>query len=97
VLVAADGNEALRVFERDWQTINLVVLDLRMPQLSGRETLQGIWSIDPFARVLVSSGHAAEHERIAASEPIAGSLSKPYDVDDLVSAVRAALDKSGSE
>ena len=95
VIVASDGNEALRIFETDWQTIDLVVLDLRMPHLSGRETLAAIWRIDPRARVLVSSGHADEHERIAASEPIAGSLSKPYDLEDLLHAVRAALDKKG--
>jgi PAS domain S-box-containing protein len=94
VIVAEDGHEALRIFESEWRSIDLVVLDLRMPRLSGRETLQQIWRIDPFARVLVSSGHADEHDRIASSEPIAGSLSKPYDVEELAEAVRAALDKT---
>jgi CheY-like chemotaxis protein len=93
VLLAEDGPSALSVFEREWHEIDLVILDLRMPRLSGRDTLHGLWRIHPGARVVVSSGHASEHERVAASEPVAGSLAKPYGFDELVRAVRQALDR----
>jgi two-component system cell cycle sensor histidine kinase/response regulator CckA len=93
VLLAEDGPSALALFEREWRAIDLVVLDLRMPRLSGRDTLHRLWVIDPGARVIISSGHAGEHERVAESEPIAGSLAKPYGFEELVRAVRDALER----
>jgi CheY-like chemotaxis protein/two-component sensor histidine kinase len=93
VLLAEDGVAALALYERAHREIDLVVLDLRMRRLSGRDTLHAIWKINPNARVLISSGHAGEHERVAASEPIAGSLPKPYGFEELARAVRDALDR----
>ncbi len=96
VLLAEDGPSALTAFEEKWREIDLVVLDLRMPRLSGRDTLHGLWRIHEGTRVVVSSGHAGEHERVAATEPVAGSLAKPYGFDELVRAVRDALDQKSS-
>jgi len=91
VILAEDGAEALAIFERDWRSIDLVVLDLRMPHLSGRDALQAMLRIHPGVRVLVSSGHAAEHERLEQMAHVAGSLRKPYDLSELTRAVRSAL------
>ena len=93
VLTAEDGVSALALYERAHHEIDLVILDLRMRTMSGRDTLHGVWKINPRARVLVSSGHAGDHERVAESEPIAGSLPKPYGFDELARAVREALDR----
>jgi two-component system cell cycle sensor histidine kinase/response regulator CckA len=93
VLLAEDGPSALHTFEQRWREIDLVILDLRMPYLSGRDTLHGLWRIHPDARVVISSGHADEHERVAAAEPVAGSLAKPYGFDELVQSVREALER----
>jgi PAS domain S-box-containing protein len=94
VLCAEDGVEALRLYEHMHREIHLVILDLRMRNMSGRETLHAIWRVNPEARVLISSGHAGDHERVAESEPIAGSLPKPYGFDELARAVREALDRN---
>ena len=89
---AEDGVAALSVFEEHLAAIDLVVLDLRMPRLSGRDTLRGIRRMRPDVRVVVSSGHAGDHEVILESEAVAGELRKPYDQDQLTATVRAVLD-----
>jgi len=89
VLTAEDGVEAVETFERQRAEIDLVVLDVTMPRMSGRDALRHILDIDPAARVLFSTGFSAED--LASVDGAIGLLSKPYRPQDLVTAVRAAL------
>jgi DNA-binding NtrC family response regulator len=91
VLLAEDGVLAIDLFQRQWRSIDLVILDLRMPKLSGRDTLHALWQVDPAARVLVTSGHSDDYQCVADSEPVAGCLRKPWTSDELARAVRDAL------
>src|SRR5262249_15809414 len=59
VLVAADGQQAVEVFERERDRIELVLLDLMMPQLSGRDALRRMRALAPDLRALFASGYSA--------------------------------------
>jgi len=87
VLLAEDGMQAIDLFKKNRGAIDLVVLDLTMPQRSGMEVLRAIRAIDPGARIILSSGSPP-------AEPVPGTtfLSKPYRADMLAKAVRSALD-----
>ena len=87
VVLAEDGVRAIELFKSNRKAIDLVVLDLTMPQRSGMEVLRAIRDIDPGMRVILSSG-------IPPTEPVPGTtfLPKPYRADGLVKVVRAALD-----
>jgi len=94
VLVAQDGREGLEIYARERDRIDLVILDLAMPGLSGQETLQMIRMLDPTAKVLISSGDDEKVEgprcrRLGA----VGFVAKPYRLADIAQAVRAALDQ----
>jgi two-component system, cell cycle sensor histidine kinase and response regulator CckA len=89
VLTAEDGAEAVETFARQRTEIDIVVLDVTMPRMSGRDALRHILDIDPAARVLFSTGYSAED--LASVDGAIGLLSKPYRPQDLVTAVRAAL------
>ena len=89
VLEAADGAEAVAVYRRQ-AGIDLVVLDLTMPKLSGREALGELRRLNPKVCVLLASGYAAE----AAGEEVAGFVPKPYGEQELARAVRQALEQS---
>jgi PAS domain S-box-containing protein len=93
VLLAEDGVEALNLYRGKPEEISLVVLDLTMPHLSGREVLQKLLEIDPNVRVLLASGYSAEHAIDFESDRIVGFVGKPYRPDDLARHVRSALDK----
>ena len=94
VLTARNGEEALRVFNKHEGSIDLVLLDLTMPVMGGRDCLKHLKRIDPRVRVLVSSGFSAEG---TASELLReGALAyvqKPYDIDALARVVRQAIEQ----
>jgi PAS domain S-box-containing protein len=90
VLEARDGAAAVDLFRREHDRIDLVILDLTMPRLSGRDAFRSMTAIAPDARVLFSSGYSADD--MSDVSGAVGLLAKPYRPQDLVSAVRRALD-----
>jgi CheY-like chemotaxis protein len=94
VLLAEDGVEAVDIFQRERHLIDLVILDLTMPRLSGNDACRRMLEIDPGVRVLFSSGYFAE-DLTAGEDRIVGFLHKPYRQDELGKAVRAALEQAG--
>ena len=84
----------MELYERERGQIDLVVLDLTMPQLSGRDAFRRLRAIDPHVRVLFASGYSAEHLTMDEGEHILGFVAKPYRPEDLANKVRAALDSA---
>jgi PAS domain S-box-containing protein len=97
VVVAEDGQDALEIYQRNAGEIDLVILDLTMPRLSGRDTFHQLLSIDPNVRVLFSSGYSAEQMTEADREGVLGFVNKPYRPQGLAQTVRAALDQARSK
>ncbi|MDZ7363392.1 MAG: ATP-binding protein [candidate division KSB1 bacterium] len=92
VLLAREGQEALRLFAERRHEIALVILDMVMPRLSGREVFRRLKEIDPQVRVLLSSGYSADGDAQAIlNEGVIGFVQKPYLVSDLARAVKRAL------
>ena len=89
VLLAEDGAEAVGVFARERSQIDLIVMDMTMPRLSGREAYRQIASLGTNVPVLFSSGYSAED--VSDLEGSLGLLSKPYRPQELVAAVREAF------
>jgi len=94
VLLAEDGLQAIDTYLRQKGRIHLIVLDLTMPHLSGRDTLAELVKYDPHVPVLISSGYSAESLTPAESDHILGFVGKPYRPEELASAVRAAIDQA---
>jgi two-component system, cell cycle sensor histidine kinase and response regulator CckA len=93
VLLADDGQEAIDIYRRDPAQIDLILLDLTMPRVSGRDALHQLLEIRADVRVLIASGYSAEHLSAEDHEHICGFVNKPYRPDDLALAVRTALDR----
>jgi CheY-like chemotaxis protein len=90
---AGDGKEALEFLEK-YPGIRLVVLDLTMPRLSGRETLARIRSRWPELKVLIASGYSVDGgEPEVLSWGAQGFLQKPYRPGQLLNLVREILDR----
>ncbi|MCU0492687.1 MAG: PAS domain S-box protein [Chloroflexaceae bacterium] len=89
VLTAADGQEALEIYDAQRASISLVLLDLTMPRLSGDEALAILHTMRPDLPVVVMSGYRAEEitPRFAA-EPHVTFLQKPFSADELQAQVR---------
>jgi PAS domain S-box-containing protein len=96
VLLAEDGEQAVEMYRRQREKIDLVVLDLTMPRLSGQDAFRQMELIDPSVRVLFASGYSSEAVSPEELDQVAGFIGKPYRMDELTRAVREALDRPRS-
>ncbi len=94
VLAAADGPDAVRLLERYRGPIHLVLTDVIMPGMNGRELAQRLVQRRPGLRVLYMSGYPGDaivHR--GALEPGTAFLQKPFMPEDLARKVREVLDQ----
>ena len=96
VLAAADGEEALRVYEENRTAISLILLDLVMPKLMGSEVCRHIRSDNPQAKVILCTGYDREAAQCSFDEQrIPHVIEKPFDSATLLRTVREMLDNGG--
>ena len=92
VLAAQGGHEALNVYREHGATIDLVILDIIMPDLNGGEVFDRLLAMDPEVRVLLSSGYSIEDQ---AAEIMArgcdGFIQKPFQLEELHRQIRELL------
>jgi signal transduction histidine kinase len=86
VRVASDGIEGLELFRQERP--DLVLLDLSMPRMSGREVLKEMRQIDPHIKVLLFTGYATDEEEFGHS---VGVVHKPFMAADLIAAITQAM------
>ncbi|MBU0993430.1 MAG: PAS domain S-box protein [Proteobacteria bacterium] len=92
VITCKDGNEAVATYQKDWERIHLVILDLVMPGISGAETFAALRRINPLSKVLLSSGYSIDGQ--AQSLLDGGALDfiqKPFTISQLTAKVAEAL------
>lgn len=92
-LTAPDGETAVELCRRRHGDIAAVVTDLMMPGMDGVETIRALRKVDAGLEFIAMSGGASPRE-VAALEALGvkAFLQKPFGVDDLVQALRRALD-----
>jgi PAS domain S-box-containing protein len=94
VLLADNGQAAVDILKKQGRDIDLVILDLVVPQVNGQQTYKLLKQIKADIRVLLSSGRTlSEHTKRALSCGSAGILQKPYQPTDLLRQVERALGK----
>ena len=79
VLRAEDGSIGVRHYEQNKDRVELIILDLSMPGMSGVEVAAQLRAIDPRARIIMSSGYTEEDVRLRfPSLQCNGFIQKPY-------------------
>jgi CheY-like chemotaxis protein len=93
VLAAGNGRHALGVVEQHAGPIDVLVTDLVMPEMGGRELARCVVAARPTVRVLYTSGYTAEAmNQQAVLEPTDAFLGKPFTPDSLLRAVQALVE-----
>lgn len=93
VLEASNGEEALRLYERRGSDIQLVLTDMVMPHMSGRELGEKLRSLRPDLKIIYMSGYTDDVlVRTGALGPGMSFLQKPLRPEVLAAKVREALD-----
>jgi PAS domain S-box-containing protein len=97
VLGAANGEEAIRIFQTEAANLSCVVMDLTMPGIDGIQASAELRRIRPDIPILLASGFD-EHElsQRFAGQGLAGFIQKPYGVDNLAQPVLRLCQKRPS-
>ena len=92
VLTAREGREAIEVYQKHGDTIDLVLLDIIMPNMKGGEVFDRLKEINPEVKVLLSSGYSIDGEASQILERGgSGFIQKPFDMNQLSQSIRAML------
>jgi PAS domain S-box-containing protein len=93
VRTAKTGQEALDIYQREGDAIALVILDMIMPIMSGRDLFERLKAIDPQVRTLLSSGYSLDGQAAEILERgCDGFLQKPFTLDALSQKIRSILE-----
>jgi two-component system, cell cycle sensor histidine kinase and response regulator CckA len=94
ILLATTGAEAVKIFEKDFDKIDIVLLDVVMPTMDGPRAFEKMAAIKPHLRAIFTTGYTTEVESLAA---LVGRevqvLHKPYSSKELGQKVRSLLDQ----
>ncbi len=94
VLTAPNGETALKIFREKGKHISLIILDLIMPGIGGKNCLDLILKEDPSARVIIASGYSVDGSTKKELASITkGFISKPFELSQMLSIVRKTLDE----
>ena len=92
VFQAADGIEAMEVYESHHRSIDLVILDMIMPGMGGEEVLRRLRESSRKVKVVISSGFMSEEQREKLQEyGVDGFLDKPYGDTDVIGIAKSVL------
>jgi two-component system cell cycle sensor histidine kinase/response regulator CckA len=92
VFRARSGNEAIETYEENKDHIDMIILDMVMPQMGGGETYDRLKEIDPDVKVLLSSGYSIDGQaKDILSRGCDGFIHKPFGMEELVSKTREIL------
>ena len=93
IIEAANGREGYDIFTHRKEEIDLVILDLTMPEMSGTDLLKKMKKINPVLKVIITSGYPRDALVNAFVRQGAGFLQKPFPVEELADAIRKLFDE----
>jgi CheY-like chemotaxis protein len=93
VMIARGGEEAVMMYRMNRDHVDLVVMDMIMPDMNGGEAIEKIKAINPHAKVLLSSGYSINGmaRKIMDRCGVEGFLQKPFQVDQLVGKINEVM------
>jgi two-component system cell cycle sensor histidine kinase/response regulator CckA len=94
VLRAADGETALDIYRRSKETIDVVLLDIGLPKMAGRDVLLKIKNENPNVKVVVASGYLAPELASELDQTgVKYLLPKPYRPDEVVRTLQSLIER----
>jgi CheY-like chemotaxis protein len=94
VFTAQGGKEALAIYNENKKSIDVVILDMIMPSMSGGETFDKLKAINPDVRVILSSGYSINGQATEIMQRgCNGFIQKPFNIKELSQKIREVLEK----
>jgi PAS domain S-box-containing protein len=84
VILCENGHEAVMMYTEKWPFVDLIILDMMMPGITGPETFSELRKINPSARILLSSGYSIDGQaQTLLDNGARGFLQKPFTIHQL--------------
>lgn len=94
VVMATNGLEAVNAFQKSHENVDLILLDVNMPVMDGREAFYEFRKINPEIKILVFTGFTKDHVTKELEEMGADLIQKPFCIEEIKSAIKRNLKKS---
>ncbi len=92
VIQAVDGKKGLNIFKEKRDIVDIVLLDLTMPNMDGKETFNRLKNIDSTVKIILSSGYNKQSiSNKFSKHKVDGFIQKPYNVNDLKETIHHIL------
>ncbi|WP_026374797.1 response regulator [Aestuariibacter salexigens] len=92
VIQAENGLEAVNTYRKQWQDIDLVILDMAMPVMNGNDAYFEMQVINPDINVIVASGYdSSSTSAFLSSQGVKGFIEKPFNLNALLTMVTRVL------
>jgi two-component system cell cycle sensor histidine kinase/response regulator CckA len=89
------GLQAIEYYKNNWQDVDLVILDVAMPDISGRELFRALHKINPLIIALFSSGYSINGEiQKILQEGARGFIQKPFGVKKLAAKINEVMNET---
>ena len=93
VITAENGREAIDIYTKNSEKVDLVALDMIMPEMSGKATYEELKKINPAVRVLLVSGYSTNKQTEELFDlGCKGFIQKPFDIIELSHKLREVLE-----
>jgi CheY-like chemotaxis protein len=93
VMTAASGREAIDIYTEHTDAVDLIALDMIMPEMNGRATFEELKKINADAKVLLVSGYSLNKQVEEMLElGCNGFIQKPFDIIELSRTLRSVFD-----
>ncbi len=95
VIDCATGEDALGIYLKQYNDIDLILLDIGMPGMGGYKCFEELLKINRSAKIMITTGYAKDEKvKKALAKGAASYLGKPYKLSFLLKSVRKTLDKN---
>jgi PAS domain S-box-containing protein len=95
VIDTSDPVNALAIYTDSWRSIDLVLVDMIMPHMNGKDLFEKLREINPSVTAILMSGYDATGTAVASTGFVA-LIPKPYTLQELATRVRQSLDTPGA-
>ena len=92
VVSAKSGKKAIEVYEESYSRIDMVILDMILPDMGGGDTYDRLKEINPKVKVLLASGYDIDYQgRDIMERGCDGFIQKPFNMNELLEKIRGIL------
>ncbi len=92
VIPVDSGLKAIETFEAKKDAIDIIILDMVMPDLGGAEVVDAIKDIDPNSKIMLSSGYGKDSKVNDIMQNCHGFIQKPFSLQELSTSLQSIME-----